>query len=724
MKNQKKKKEKKDTIVINKKSLWKNLLKIVSVLLILLVVVLIINHFIKKTQEGKLYNIKSEAHLNRVLNKTNPNKNSLRVIAELFGWPKIWYFLDDYYYYGTLDKSTDSMTGGSIAMPTDVPTLSPQISSKEEITLDYSKTNVQIENIDEADVIKTDGEYVYSISDNKVLITEVIDKENPKVLSKIDSASSTYPMDILMNNNKLIIISTSVSSWGYYSNSRTVIDVYDISNRSNPIKVKGLELNSGYNTSRMIDNQVYIFTKSSLNSKDNIKSFREYKEDYKEKEINFSKIKYVKTNPTKEATTFISLDLNSISKDAEISSYLVDLETAYISFDNLYLLKTDYGFWTQNTDIGIYFKKLFGLKGIFGIFDYDYIEYDTWSDSTKISKYSFSDDRTDIIFKEHTKVKGQILNQYSCDEKDGYLRIALNDRQGTRIKVFDSKLKEVGDTGPAAKGEDNKSVRFVGDRAYFVTYKNVDPLFAIDLSDPNNPRIMGELKIPGFSNYLHPYDENHIIGIGMATNEEIVRDVYGRPIREKITFNGMKMTLFDISDIRSPKEKDVAYFGDSRTDSDINKNPKALLFSKEKNLIAIPVSNMGNLMPIQFGGTGYDQEWYRMIKSQIVIHENVKEGYIVFDITTEGFKYKGIISHEKIDSTLNTTYSYDKYYGTSRSPLRGLYINEYLLTVSNTLLKINKLDNLEFISNIDLINNVLKEEIGNTYVSNSIEKTE
>ena len=82
------------------------------------------------------------------------------------------------------------------------------------------------------------------------------------------------------------------------------------------------------------------------------------------------------------------------------------------------------------------------------------------------------------------------------------------------------------------------------------------------------------------------------------------------------------------------------------------------------------------------------------------------------------------ISHEKIDSTLNTTYSYDKYYGTSRSPLRGLYINEYLLTVSNTLLKINKLDNLEFISNIDLINNVLKEEIGNTYVSNSIEKTE
>ena len=714
MKKEKVKKEKqgnKDTIVINKKSFKSLLIKIISILIIIVIVVPVTTNIVRNLQEGKLYNIRSEKHLEKLVKQEEP-----------IGFPRIFtstflnlllssLFRTASFGYDTISKSTAGINEGfDLSLDAMAPTSPKSESSQSRVpSSDYSKTNVQVENIDEADVIKTDGGYVYSISENKVIITDVLDKNNPKVLSKIESDSTTFPMEILINDNKLIIISTSVDKWRYSTPSKSLIEVYDISNKETPKKLKGIILNSTYNTSRIINNKVYIFASQDLRYIDKMKEVRSYTEDFKQKEIPFNKMKYLKNLKTTELTTFVCFDLNEISKDVAISSYLIDMENVYVSYQNFYVLSTDY----RHDDNEPFFKTLkyiFGFKGIFGIGDmFDYDDDWSWRDrSTRISKYQFTADG-EIKFYENTKVKGKILNQYSCDEKDGNLRIALNDSKGTRIVVLDDKLNEIGDTGPVAPGEDNKSVRFTGNKAYFVTYKQVDPLYVIDLSNPRDPTIMGELKIPGFSNYLHPYDDNHIIGIGMATNEDIIRDDFGRPIGENITFNGMKMTMFDISDVRNPKEKDVVYFGDRSTDSQINKNAKALLFSKEKNLIAIPISNMGN-----------SNWWVGPLTDEILlknpnmpfVQEKIKEGYIVYNITVDGFKYKGIITHD--DNIIK--YDYTTYYK-PRSPIRGLYIDNYLLTVSNSLLKINELNTLKFVSNINLVQNKLEEkEIGKTYI--------
>ncbi len=714
---------KKEDLKFKKENLKKIVILTLLLAAILFIIAMPIKKFINRTQEGKLYSVRNYSHLTRILKTKDRYDDDFlpELIYGIFGFvppyiPYTYKSMGTGIYEDIAIPQTNSAT--SVPRPSSIGLEGPSSTiDRGSSSSDYSKTNVQIENIDEADIIKTDGKYVYSISEDYIVISDVLDKENPKVLHKLKSPSSTYPVDLLINENKLVVFSTDIAR-GSYNSSMSIIQVFDLSDINFPRKIKTLELNAEYNTSRMIDNNIYIFSKKRLLNENQMALFNEYKEDYVTKTINYDNVKYVKSNLTDVATTFISLNLDDVTSDVNISSYLVDLDTAYISFDSIYLLNDDYGYSTDDS----YFQRIKGVFGLKGLltdlidnFLDDYMDF-SFNDGryTGITKYSFAKDKENIKFENQAKVKGRILNQYSLDEKDGNLRIALKDNEGTRIKVLNDKLKEIGDTGAVAAGEDNKSVRFDGDRAYFVTYKVVDPLFVIDLSIADKPRIVGELEIPGFSNYLHPYDENHIIGIGMATSEQVVRDVFGRPIRENITFNGMKMTMFDISDLKNPREKDVIYFGDRSTDSPINKNAKALLYSKEKNLIAIPVNNMSGI-PSIFHDRNIDDLYLERINSkEIIINEAVKEGYIVFELTVDGFKYKGIVTHEEFSST-NSGNSNNS--SNIRNPLRGLYIDDFLITVSNRLLKINKLDTLDFVSNVDIFRKELREEeVGNTFI--------
>ena len=218
-------------------------------------------------------------------------------------------------------------------------------------------------------------------------------------------------------------------------------------------------------------------------------------------------------------------------------------------------------------------------------------------------------------------------------------------------------------------------------------------LFVVDLSNVNNPEVMGELKIPGYSTYLHPYDETHLIGIGMDTEEHVNKDNDGKVLSTWVTVNGMKMCLFDVSDINNPKEIAKTTIGDRRTASAILTNPKALLFSKEKNLLAIPVNNYTEDFEIE-SSTTYEEE----INSYTNYNkERVSEGYFVYNINLDtGFNLKGVITH---DATTTTNQYY--YYYKSKQ-LRGLYIEDDLYTVSENSIKVNKLDDLEEISCIKI----------------------
>lgn len=251
-------------------------------------------------------------------------------------------------------------------------------------------------------------------------------------------------------------------------------------------------------------------------------------------------------------------------------------------------------------------------------------------------------------------------------------------------------MKKIGETESLAEGEKMYSSRFLGNKAYLVTYKTIDPLFVIDLSNPTSPKVLGELKIPGYSTYLHPYDENHIIGIGMQTEEKVNRNANGKVTSTTATITGMKMALFDVSDVNNPIQISDTIIGDRRTTSSILTNHKALLFSKEKQLLAIPVNNYKEDFEVKASNNTYST----MVDAYSKYNKDyISEGYFVYRINlTDGFQLKGTITHDKTKSK----YSYDK----QSRLLRGLYIEDDLYTISEDYIKVNKLEDLQEVGQV------------------------
>jgi uncharacterized secreted protein with C-terminal beta-propeller domain len=227
-----------------------------------------------------------------------------------------------------------------------------------------------------------------------------------------------------------------------------------------------------------------------------------------------------------------------------------------------------------------------------------------------------------------------------------------------------------------APGEKIYSARFMGDRAYLVTFKKVDPFFVLDLSDPGNPKVLGALKIPGYSDYLHPYDENHIIGIGKNTME-------ANPEEGNFAwYQGIKIAIFDVSDFAHPREMFKADIGDRGTDSYALNDHKAFLFDRDKNLLVLPVL-LAELAPEQKASQDTQAFDYGKYTYQ---------GAYVYDISLEnGIRLKGRVTHLDDPSVLNGDYGY---YDSGDAVKRSLYIGNSLYTVSDAMVKANNLGDL------------------------------
>lgn len=645
--------------------------------------------FNKNGQE--LQTIKSEKQLLKIYegNDSTAKEVFLSVVSMPFS------FLDmGYRSYGgviydgdMITNSTSGMLGESIT--TDSIKGEQSISSATgSSSKDYSTTNIQVENVDEADIIKTDGDYIYSISENKVIITNVINPDEIEIESTIELSGSTIPEDLIIYKNKLVIISSknvSGTSWTYrYYNTNTDVKIYDITIKERPDLVKSYELYEPYYTSRCIDNTLYVISSGRLR-KDEKEIERSYKEDNVEEEIELKNIKYLKSLETTNQTLISVVDLNNPQEKIKLDSYLIDVSNAYVSENSIYLLNQKYEY---NNAPPI--SSLFGPKGAIGAFTYDF-DGNKSGYYTEIYKFDINKDGK-VQYNTKNKITGKTINQYSLDELNGHLRVALYDNEGARVVIFNENLKQIGISEYVAKGETMYSSRFIGNKAYIVTFKTMDPLFVIDLSDETKPKVLGELHIPGYSTYLHPYDENHLIGIGMQTEEIVNRNSYGKVISTTSRITGMKMALFDVSDVHNPIQISETIIGDRRTTSAILNNPKALLFSKEKNLIAIPVNNYNENFEITSSSDTYES----MINSYRNYNKSyVAEGYFVYNINIEeGFNLKGVITHE---TSKNTKY----YYNTSKL-LRGLYIEDNLYTVSETAIKVNDLETLELIDELKI----------------------
>jgi len=530
--------------------------------------------------------------------------------------------------------------------------------------LDYSGTNIQVEGVDEADIVKTDGGHIYIVKGESVLIVKAYPAEEAQVVTEIDVGLTVQ--DLYVAGDKLVVFSYVEPYTVFYDavmpeyeneKPKTRVEVYDIRDRSSPELERALTIDGLYFNSRLIGDHVYfIVTNPAYIDEDTavLPTIREGKtwcvveaEDVWYPNITRGRLSY---------HTITALNVQDPDAEVTAETFLLDAGTSlYVSMENLYIVSYN------------------------------------WSEGSVITKIGIDDGG--ITFRANGTVPGYVLNQFSMDEHDGYFRIATTSHnwvattsqnwitvaEGNNVYVLDENMKTVGRLENLAPGEEIYSARFMGDRCYLVTFRKVDPLFAIDLSDPENPMVLGKLKIPGFSNYLHPYDEDTLIGVGKETEEAKQGDFAWH--------QGIKISLFDVSDVENPRELAKIEIGDRGSDSPALYNHHAFLFSRARNLLVIPILEAqideddfaGDVPPNCYGDFVY-------------------QGAYVFDISRDGITLRGQVTHIDDDSLLKSGFWFDSEYAVERS----LYIEDNLYTISQGRLKINDLGTLEEVTTVEL----------------------
>lgn len=548
--------------------------------------------------------------------------------------------------------------------------------AKAESSNDFSRTNVQVEGVDEADIVKTDGKYIYNFSKNNLVITDAYPIEGSEILSKT-SLEGLSPLEMFVNGDRLLVFASSSGygfdevrtlkssmCYGCWNSGSTVIRVYDISDRSNPVVEKEFSFEGSYLTSRLIGDNAYFVINSYPHywAQEDKNIIPLMAEDGVEQRIaEPSEIGYLPPMPAESFVTLasISLDSEKLQKETIAGS----AQSVFASSENIYLAGT--AWLPPETPV---------LGGVERAVVGD-------SEKTVINKFAMQDGR--IGFVGQGQVPGHVLNQFSMDEFEGNFRIATTlgevwneaSQSKNNLYVLDSEMNTIGSLEGLAPGEKIYSARFMGERAYVVTFKKVDPLFVIDLSNPSAPKVLGKLKIPGYSDYLHPIDQSHIIGVGKDTIESYSNNF--------AWYQGLKLAVFDVSDVSNPKELHKIVIGDRGTDSFALQNHKAFLYDKEKELLVLPISLAE--IPADQKRPVEEQQ------SSPAYGTTVFQGAFVYRLTLEnGFEERGRITHIGPEEELKSGY----YYENDSQVQRSLFIGNVLYTLSDRMLKANSLSDL------------------------------
>lgn len=542
----------------------------------------------------------------------------------------------------------------------------------------FSTTNNQIENIEEGDIVVTDGKYIYSTVDNQIIITDGTNPKSLKIASKIPLDGNSYPSQLMIHQNMLIVVMDDYvetkKDGNVSGNSMTKVAFYSMKNPSKPKLIREFAQDGSINGVRKYNNILYIVSNKApeywLLSEGKEVELRPYvydsAQDKEVKPVEMEQLTILPGSNEPNYTIISSIDLDNFEeKKIETKGFLGGSSSLYMSENALYLTAVNYLPRTLeketksevSTDIAI---------------------LPAGPSDTDIFKFKI--DGMKVEFLASTSIKGSLLNQFSMDEFNGYFRVAItegdawggaNESTKNHLFIYNDKLEKVGEVTDLAKGERIYSARFMGDKAYIVTFKQVDPLFVIDLQNPKQPKVLGELKIPGYSNYLHPLDEHHLIGIGYDT-ESKVDSVSKQPI---ITTKGIKISLFDITDYSNPKEQDSVVIGGRGTHSEMEYNHKALFRNEEYNYFGFPVT-------VYEGKGEYEVEYKGT-------------GAVIYEITADnGIELKG--------NLITPAKQGEEYENWDALITRMLYIGDALYTVSRDEVKSYHLQNFDALSNVKL----------------------
>lgn len=514
----------------------------------------------------------------------------------------------------------------------------------------FGTTNTQEKDVDEGDIIKTDGNYLYIANGSRKSVSIVdVTKDKMTEAAQIDLSDSESVTEIYLNGDKLVIVgnlrkesndktSSAIVDYAYgtygpyveFSND-TFVKVYDIADRKAPKLVNEYSQQGTYNNSRMIGTKLYAISTYYVDV---------YNDDYRDRCIpeiatggDYAKIPAdcIAVINESESTSYAVITTLDISenKDPESKAILGSCENLYASSKGLFISEMRV---TQNAE-----------------------------ETTKLYRFEYTD--TGVEFKCCGEVEGYLNNQFSMSYDGEYFRVATTvnktkvegnvvsmsvDDRVNNLYILDNEMKIVGKVEDLAKGELIKSVRFVGNMAYVVTFRQTDPLFVIDLTNPEKPTVKGELKIPGFSEYLHPIADGLLVGVGQDGTMSGV--------------NGdCKVSLFDVSDPYEPKETSVLNVtgGEAYCHSPVGYNHKVYVTLSEKEF-AVPFS----------------------INSYVLNKAEMGDYYIRYELTDDGLREVARYNLGMVDNIMGATYVENVFYVVTDHYEEGTMVVAFDLTTN------------------------------------------
>lgn len=655
-----------------------------------------------------------EAAINKMENRLNTNlRNAIR-----WGLCSRRYYLD------------------APVIMSDGPTFSPSLASNSTTAsgaTEYSETNVQVTDVDEADFVKNDGSYIYILANDKFRIVDSWPPEDAAELSAFDIEGT--PKKLFVHEGRAFIYSsldriaqnnasypsnfeTSECTYGYdcdfTGDGRELkITVLDISEVSAPRLVREMRFSGAYLNARRIGNAVHSVV---IFPEPQIAELKFWPDEqwtqpfcYEEGEVpSFEKITGVFDTLKEENRQLIQAtdisDWLPSAKDVRYSEGVPQENNAlFESCDNFYqsgqkdgmnylsIVSTDI-----NGELPLNATTITGKPGaVYASKSALYVAakhsrntvYSPWffandvgiEEASTIHKFNLINDNPASQYVGSGVVKGRVLNQFSMDEFNGFFRIATttghipSPTAHSTISILEEKASTLviaGQIDNIAPTEDIRSARFMGDKGYIVTFKKTDPLFVFDLADPYNPTIAGELKIPGFSTYMHRLDDDHLLTIGYDADDQ------GR----YALFQGIMLQIFDVSDMTNPLLIHKEVIGTRGSTSEAATNHLAFNYFGSKGLLAIPMTicEEGQQRP------GYSWNYGDVMTFG---------GLLVYKVDTEtGFELLGGVPHvapENKDQRRGVCYSW---WTQSNSYVkRSIFMDDYVFSIADNTIKANRL---------------------------------
>ncbi len=544
-------------------------------------------------------------------------------------------------------------TGGPLPPPSASSTTGAKESSPA-----FSSTNVQEAGIDEPDIVKTDGKRVFAIADGKLYALEAAGGA-PKLVGAL-ALTGSGGHQILIRGDRVLVMTTSYSGAGVavdnargipYGGTTVLLTEVDVSNPAAMAVRRTMQLDGQVVDARLHGGTARVVVASTpqpvapaaipntglrrfvprttLRSRISGRTFRR-------SVVACDDVRHPRDFSGLDLLTVLTIDLDKGLFNVDRDAIMAGAQTVYGSPTGLYVASQKY------------VAAVEGGRSL------------PPSSRTEIHRFDVSKE-SETVYAGSGSVAGFVLNQYSLSEHEGALRVASTDEpqwfEGnvtresesfvTVLETAGGALSPLGRVGGLGKGERIYAVRFVGDKGYVVTFRQVDPLYTLDLSDKRDPKVLGELKILGYSAYLHPVSDDLLLGVGQDASEQ------GRRL-------GTQLSLFDVSDLRNPRRLAQSTLGaNSSTTAEFD--PHAFLFWKPASLAVIPLS-------VYEGSEGSESF----------------DGAIGFRVGAASLAEAGRVAHPKQGTTP----------GFTPSIARSLVIDDKLYTLSYAGLQVNRLDTL------------------------------